>query len=381
MGIVYLVQPAELVGTNRYKVGASAKSTLDRVLFYKSGTRYLGIFECVEPFKLEKKIIEKLNTEFRVIAGKEYFEGNETKMRCLFNQITVEYLKKLEKCFIVDDSKLNKEDTEYSEAEQMTVPTWVSVKSLTTPEYYFILQNEHHSVDESFQLRKYYLSNYIDVMKCEVEMLDELLKDCSLEKNNLLEKLDILQIEKYQPTHRRVFEEHQSLAFKDKRELKLRLMRELNDILEIAHSHTEMTKEQELTEEKEDKIIAWLIEKQKSVQRGKSSFLERVFNTRFHITYTETTEYGKKQKKALNNMLWTPELLREDGRWVMVINNILDKYGFMFLNKRKTSKRVDGKSVSVYPRRLSPNVNNKNGYSKVYENIYDLIREPDCAYD
>ena len=31
VGIVYLVQPAELVGTDRYKVGGSNKPTLDRL--------------------------------------------------------------------------------------------------------------------------------------------------------------------------------------------------------------------------------------------------------------------------------------------------------------------------------------------------------------
>mgnify|MGYP006090550431 CR=1 FL=1 len=41
-GIIYLIQPAELVGTNRYKIGCSKKPNLDRVKKgYKKGTRYL----------------------------------------------------------------------------------------------------------------------------------------------------------------------------------------------------------------------------------------------------------------------------------------------------------------------------------------------------
>lgn len=30
-GIIYLIQPSELVGTNRYKIGCSTKTSLDRV--------------------------------------------------------------------------------------------------------------------------------------------------------------------------------------------------------------------------------------------------------------------------------------------------------------------------------------------------------------
>lgn len=31
MGIIYLIQPAELVGTNRYKIGCSKKDDLSRL--------------------------------------------------------------------------------------------------------------------------------------------------------------------------------------------------------------------------------------------------------------------------------------------------------------------------------------------------------------
>ncbi len=32
LGIVYLIQPAGLVGTNRFKLGCSAKNTIDRCI-------------------------------------------------------------------------------------------------------------------------------------------------------------------------------------------------------------------------------------------------------------------------------------------------------------------------------------------------------------
>ena len=80
-GIVYFIQPAELVGTNRYKIGCSRNSDLERIKCgYKKGTRNILIYECVEPFILERKIKDIFNNKFKTIAGKEYYEGDENLM-------------------------------------------------------------------------------------------------------------------------------------------------------------------------------------------------------------------------------------------------------------------------------------------------------------
>lgn len=87
-GIIYLVQPCELVGTNRYKIGMSSKPTLDRVSKgYRKGTRYLNIQEVEEPLELEKKIKKIFNKRFCLIAGREYFEGNESDIKRNFIEI------------------------------------------------------------------------------------------------------------------------------------------------------------------------------------------------------------------------------------------------------------------------------------------------------
>jgi len=55
MGIVYLIQPTQLIGTDNYKIGYSSKSNIDRVKHgYKKGTRYLLVLECNNAFKIEK---------------------------------------------------------------------------------------------------------------------------------------------------------------------------------------------------------------------------------------------------------------------------------------------------------------------------------------
>ena len=57
-GSVYMVQPAELVGTNRFKIGCSSKNDLSRCKTgYKTGTRYIHIMECTDPFAVEKEIM------------------------------------------------------------------------------------------------------------------------------------------------------------------------------------------------------------------------------------------------------------------------------------------------------------------------------------
>jgi hypothetical protein len=87
-GTIYLIQPAELVGTKRYKIGCSAKNDLERCKKgYKKGTRYMDIRECDDPFELEREVKSRFNSIFNLIAGKEYFEGNETDIKKEFNDV------------------------------------------------------------------------------------------------------------------------------------------------------------------------------------------------------------------------------------------------------------------------------------------------------
>lgn len=80
-GIVYLVQPSELVGTNRYKIGMSTKNSLQRCTNgYKKGSRFLHIVEHSNPQSTEKKLINIFKKNYKNIAGNEYFEGCENDM-------------------------------------------------------------------------------------------------------------------------------------------------------------------------------------------------------------------------------------------------------------------------------------------------------------
>lgn len=89
-GIVYLVQPEELIDTNRYKVGCSSKTSIERLKTYKKGMNCVLVAKCIEPFIVEKEIIKEFNNSFNVVAGKEYYEGNESEMKAKFIEV---YLK------------------------------------------------------------------------------------------------------------------------------------------------------------------------------------------------------------------------------------------------------------------------------------------------
>ena len=91
-GIIYLVQPSELVGTERYKIGCSSNPNLDRCKKgYRVGTRYLYIMECTNPFLLEKNIKKEFSKQFILVSGEEYFEGNENDIKATFLKIAHNY--------------------------------------------------------------------------------------------------------------------------------------------------------------------------------------------------------------------------------------------------------------------------------------------------
>jgi hypothetical protein len=86
-GLIYFVQPAELIRTNRYKIGCSAKASIERLKDYRKGTRLILAMECTNPFELENKIKTSFDAKFKLIAGNEFFEGDEGIMKEEFLRI------------------------------------------------------------------------------------------------------------------------------------------------------------------------------------------------------------------------------------------------------------------------------------------------------
>ena len=91
-GIIYLVQPPELVGINRYKIGMSNNLNLNRCKNrYKKGSRYICIMECMNASILKEKIKKEFNIKFKLIAGNEYYEGNENEILTTFNNLVINH--------------------------------------------------------------------------------------------------------------------------------------------------------------------------------------------------------------------------------------------------------------------------------------------------
>lgn len=94
MGIIYILQPCQLIGTNRYKIGRSSKNDLSRVRSYGKNSRYLCIMECIDDIYVERLLINKFNKKYKRIAGNEYFEGCENDMLITFIDIVMKYKNK-----------------------------------------------------------------------------------------------------------------------------------------------------------------------------------------------------------------------------------------------------------------------------------------------
>lgn len=122
-GIIYLIQPCELIGTSRYKIGCSKNPDLERCKNgYKKGSRYICIMECDNPIILENKIKEDFDNKFKLIAGNEYYEGNEDEIYKSFIDIINEHKNKLKSNRINEDEdfdeKIKTEFINYYEDEE-----------------------------------------------------------------------------------------------------------------------------------------------------------------------------------------------------------------------------------------------------------------------
>jgi hypothetical protein len=91
-GIVYLIQPVELLGTNRYKLGCSSKYTIERLQTgYRKGYKCENIKKCYKPFEIEKQLKNIFENKFILIGGTEIFEGDIYEMNKIFDEIVKYY--------------------------------------------------------------------------------------------------------------------------------------------------------------------------------------------------------------------------------------------------------------------------------------------------
>jgi hypothetical protein len=196
-GTIYLIQPAELVGTERYKIGCSAKNDLERCKKgYKKGTRFIDIRECDDPFAVEREIKTSFNIKFNLVAGKEYFEGNEIDIKKEFNDVVSKFT--LLKCDDIESKNTSsKYDDVYNDiyfkfkSQKISLnPLLPKSKALFNPPYIDVINIEHHPLqhlkinssilteyeidcrnnfnnEEQILIKKYNIKSLDDLLRCE----------------------------------------------------------------------------------------------------------------------------------------------------------------------------------------------------------------------
>jgi len=96
IGIIYISQPCELIGTNRYKIGTCNKSTIDNCQNnLKKDSRILFIIECINPHVIKSIVKKEFNKKFELIAGAHYFKGDEIEIKKSFRDIVFNYIDEL----------------------------------------------------------------------------------------------------------------------------------------------------------------------------------------------------------------------------------------------------------------------------------------------
>lgn len=92
-GLIYLIQPGDLIGTQRYKIGMSHTPALTRTKKYGiKESRFLCDMTCKEPLVLERKIIKIFKQKFKLLSGREFFEGDENQILNTFVSIAMEHI-------------------------------------------------------------------------------------------------------------------------------------------------------------------------------------------------------------------------------------------------------------------------------------------------
>ena len=93
METIYLIQPAELIGTDIYKFGFSLSEEIGRCKNgYKKGTKYLCIIKCKDAKKLEDKVKINFAKKFQLVTGKEFYRGNEQEIQHEFLKIVFKHI-------------------------------------------------------------------------------------------------------------------------------------------------------------------------------------------------------------------------------------------------------------------------------------------------
>ena len=93
-GFLYLLQPAEFINTDTYKIGMTKNNNLDRCRNgYSSESDIIQINKCYFPRTAESDLKKIFKEKYTLTQGYEYFSGEIDDMIVDFNEIINEYRK------------------------------------------------------------------------------------------------------------------------------------------------------------------------------------------------------------------------------------------------------------------------------------------------
>jgi hypothetical protein len=76
MGYVYLIQPAELKDTNRYRIGyTSSRNVLDISRGSMKHSQLICALHCANPKQIGAMIVKDFQKRFIILTGRKYFIG------------------------------------------------------------------------------------------------------------------------------------------------------------------------------------------------------------------------------------------------------------------------------------------------------------------
>lgn len=194
-GLIYLIQPAELIGTERYKIGMSNNPNLDRCKNgYKKGSRYLCIMECDNALILENKIKKHFNEKFKLLAGNEYYEGNEKDILNTFNNLVIEYSnsfninKSLDNLNNnIDIEELDLDIHNFNEIKEEFENYKEDIQFGGTKQLIKVYINQHHIGD--YNKREDYTINFKYIYDKKLEECDLYINDINLYCFNYIKKI------------------------------------------------------------------------------------------------------------------------------------------------------------------------------------------------
>ena len=78
---IYLIQPVKYKNTNIYKIGRTCQPDMCRVNQYGRNSQLILQIVCEDCFKAENYLLQLFKFKYKLVSGREFFEGDCDKMK------------------------------------------------------------------------------------------------------------------------------------------------------------------------------------------------------------------------------------------------------------------------------------------------------------